>query len=178
MTAYTFSTQLLFKGVSILIRPMMEADFETLRIWKNENRKYFFHQKEISQSEQVAWGKTFLQNKFSEIFVAQQEDGEEKEDKGKNIYACVGFKWEEGSHRLELFNLICGSNKFLRTGFTAKFYEAVEARLKELGAEEIYLKVLKTNTQAIPWYLRQGFAESQPNESSDSDFLLLRKKLV
>ena len=139
-----------FKAKTYQVRPARSGDLETLRLWKNDNRRAFHYQEIISPEQQARWFATFAGDPTQQIFVIE-EAGE--------LVACVGFRIRTTS-RVELFNLICGHPAHRGIGVTSSFLAFMCKALAGKGYSEIELEVLKSNRAAAAWYARQGFRPS------------------
>ena len=157
--ALDFTAGFKFKNTDYLIRPATAGDMETLRQWKNANTAYFHHKEQISSEQQRAWFTAFEKKTDQQLFVCEDPCGP---------VACVGFY---GTGRLELFNLICGDGALFGTGFNTIFFDHVKENLVAKGALTIHLEVLKSNTRAVAWYLKQGFRRT--GEKGDAELLEL-----
>jgi RimJ/RimL family protein N-acetyltransferase len=148
-----------FRDVTYRVRPAVSGDMEILRQWKNANTDYFHHKEQISAEQQQAWFASFKKKLDQQMFVCDGPQGP---------VACVGFR---GAGRLELFNLICGDSTLFGTGFNATFFSVVRKNLAAGGTHVIFLEVLKSNTRAVAWYLKQGFRRT--GEKGDAELLEL-----
>lgn len=137
----------MFGAKTCRIRTVGPADVETLRVWKNENRRAFHHQEIITPEQQTRWFAAFAEDPTQQLFVCEI-DGE--------LVACVGFRVKAAS-RVELFNLISGSPIYRGRGVATRFLEFMMDALADKGYTEIELEVLKTNPEAASWYARRGF---------------------
>ena len=149
-----------FEGQTFAIRSVQASDIETLRIWKNANRKFFHFQDEINPEQQKKWFAQFQNDAKKQIYVCSTNE----ENETNRLIACVGFK-EHSRQSVELFNLICGDETYAGKGFIRAFFENVKMGLRAKKIEEIILEVLKSNTRAIEWYKRQGFAQYGEEET-------------
>ncbi len=157
-----FTTTFEFKDTAYQVRTAATGDMETLRRWKNANTAYFHHKEQITHEQQQAWFASLQKKSDEQMFVCEGPLG---------LVACVGFR---GTARLELFNLICGDDSLYGTGFNSAFFSAVREKLAARGATTIFLEVLKTNTRAVAWYLKQGF--QRVGEKGDAELLELALK--
>jgi len=158
--ALWFRVDLEWKGQRFTIRPAEARDLETLRIWKNNHRDYFFHKDEISTEQQIAWFASFSTRIDQNLFVL-----ESNAELSEGLYGCVGYR-QTASGCVELFNLIRGEQAASGQGLMKAFFDVTVLELKRLGQREIALKVLKSNPHATEWYLRQGFRQVQSDDQS------------
>ena len=136
-----------FNGETYRVRPVQSGDLETLRVWKNENRRAFHYQEIIDPEQQRCWFAEFANDPAQQISVA--------EIRGE-LVACVGFRVKTPS-RVELFNLICGPRAYRGIGVPTRCLAVMRQALAAKGYTEIELEVLKSNLQAAAWYGRRGF---------------------
>lgn len=142
------SAWFLFNGERFLIRSAQKKDIEILRVWKNSNRGFFCHKEIITPEQQEKWFEHFSKQHDRQLFVCEKD---------LSLVACVGFKFIELPHKVELFNLICGEKRINGTGLMRVFFETLKTELSRKRVSEIELKVLKSNQKAIQWYFKQGF---------------------
>ena len=159
-----FSLDVPFEGRSLRARPATRADIEQLRVWKNANRRAFFHQEEITPEGQQRWFEAFCARPLEQMFLL--------EDEGRPL-GCVGFRFVTDD-AVDLFNLILGDPSFARGGLMSAFYAALEPALARRGVRRIELKVLADNASAIAFYEHQGFAQRPAEEGA---FLAMEKVL-
>jgi N-acetylglutamate synthase-like GNAT family acetyltransferase len=145
------------------VRGFKAEDAETLRIWKNKNRKYFLFQKEISPEQQKFWFEEFVKNPAQQIFVCTLNE---------KLVACVGFRTKDGKSA-ELFNLINGSDEYMGKGMVSGFFRLCLGKLKNLGFNRVFLKVLRSNENGMSVYKHWGFSIF----GEDNDCLHLEMKL-
>jgi ribosomal protein S18 acetylase RimI-like enzyme len=143
-----------FETKTCRVRPVRPGDIETLRVWKNDNRRAFHHQEIITPEQQARWFASFADDPTQQLFVAEI-DGE--------LVACVGFRIKTAS-RVELFNLIAGHPAYRGRGATTRFFECLRDALAGKGYTEIELEVLKSNAEAAGWYGRRGFRPQDEGE--------------
>jgi len=152
---FDFQEEFDFEGETFRIRPITESDIETLRHWKNENRKFFSFQQTISPHMQKQWYQGYVSNADEVLYLLERS-------KDNHPVACVGYRKSSLSPQArgaELFNLIGADPSYQGKGLIQRFFAATCKALKEKGFEHIELKVLQSNQMAQEWYLKQGFQE-------------------
>jgi len=137
------------------VRTVRPGDVETLRVWKNDNRRSFHHQEIITPEQQTRWFASFADDPTQQLFVSEI-DGE--------LVACVGFRVKNAT-RVELFNLISGRAAYRGLGVTTRFFEFMRDALAGKGYTEIELEVLHSNPRAASWYARRGFQPAGESET-------------
>ncbi len=84
----------------ISIIPINKSHLSKLRLWKNQNKNYFFHKDLITKEDQTKWYKLFKSRKNDYMFVII------------NNNSLVGCKnWFKG-HRSKINNVTRTTTKF------------------------------------------------------------------
>ncbi len=94
---------------SIILKSINENDIESLRIWKNKNRQYFFYKKLLTTQEQKLWYLSYLDRKNDYIFMVLYNDVK---------IGCMGFREINGF--VDIYNVILGINEFGKKGLMSK----------------------------------------------------------
>ena len=138
----------------IAIRKLRVQDLETLRIWRNENRKYFYDSKLISKETQVKWFiQNYKNNPNDTIYIVSY--------KSKPVGA-LGLIKRGKDH--ELGRVMLGVKRFARRGVMGEAMEKLLNNLKERsGKQRVILEVIKTNTPAIKFYELHKFNKVSAN---------------
>jgi ribosomal protein S18 acetylase RimI-like enzyme len=137
-------------------------DAESMRVWKNANKQFFFHKEDISPEQQRAWFAQYLLRKDDHNYIAEEQNGDAFEAVG--VLACRTL---DGA--LDVYNVMRGHRtaaQLLNMG-EALGLLCEEAR-RSYGLP-ITCKVLADNP-AMAWYERNGFT---PVGKGD-DYVLLR----
>lgn len=129
-------------------------DMELLRKWKNENKDYFFYNKEISPSEQLEWFEGYLERKEDYIFIIEY--------KGIKI-GCIGFRVSK--NLVDVYNVILGNKKFSKKGLMSSALKLMCSYIIDKYNLNITLKVLAGNKVAIKWYRKNGFIEKSSKDN-------------
>ena len=134
-----------FDNTIITIRSIELKDIENLRIWKNSNKKYFFHNSDISKEQQIAWFNNFTTIENDYMFVVEKED---------ISFGCMGVRLFD--NKWDAYNIILGKSEFGGHGYMSKCFNTILLFAYNMHNLPITLKVLKHNT-AVKWYLNIGF---------------------
>ena len=135
-----------------LLRSATEDDLEQLRLWKNANRQFFFHQEEISEEQQKAWFYSYQKRSYDLMFMTEFEC---------QPFGCMGIRWQDKNW--DIYNIILGKQNFGKQGLMGKSFQTMLSYAYSLKSTSITLKVLKTNPAAA-WYQKQGFRITEDNE--------------
>jgi RimJ/RimL family protein N-acetyltransferase len=139
----------------IVLRTINENDLELLRVWKNDNREYFFYKNIINPEEQVLWFKGYKNRKNDYILVILYED---------NLIGCAGYRLIE-DNQIDLYNIILSNKEFGGRGIMGESIRLLCSYILDNFAGEISLKVLAGNLKAIKWYNDNGFVELYDKEN-------------
>jgi len=132
------------------LRPINEADLESLRRWKNEHRSRFFYREYITRANQNEWYSGYKERTDDHMFnvLASNTD----------IVGCMGIRWESESSSWDVYNVIRGSSIYKGSGvMSLGLCELIRFALNKKVAP-ITLVVLKDNP-AVGWYARNGFTK-------------------
>jgi len=135
------------------LRYIEERDLELLRTWKNENKKSFFYQNEISPKQQERWFFGFIERPDDYMFMVELVRKMSQEPIG-----CMGFRVIDDV--IDIYNVIRG--KTIKTGFTIgdALHLMLNFVVSEFYNKDIICKVLIDNP-AVSWYERNGFTISE-----------------
>ena len=137
----------------ISIKPINKSHLSKLRLWKNQNKNYFFHKDLITQKDQTKWYKLFKSRKNDYMFVIINNN---------SLVGCMGIRLI--NDEWDVYNVILGNLKYSRKGIMSKaFFKMIDYALN-LKKTKISLKVLKNNP-AIIWYKKQNFEIINSNEN-------------
>jgi ribosomal protein S18 acetylase RimI-like enzyme len=131
------------------IRSITKYDIEFLRLWKNNNIKFFFHSTRISQNDQENWYESYLLRDEDFMFIVQSYD--------KRI-GCIGIRCLAEKAEWDVYNVILGDSDFKGSGIMSiALAETIDLAIGMKNLP-VTLRVLKTNV-AISWYKRNKFVE-------------------
>lgn len=134
------------------IRNIGINDIEELRVWKNQNKKSFFYQEEISSEEQLRWFQGYLERQQDYMFVIEEQiDGDSLHKIG-----CIGFRVQDG-HIVDIYNVIRGENSVRGTRMSQAMHRLVNYIQEQLPGYKIKCDVLNDNV-AREWYIMCGFS--------------------
>lgn len=132
------------------LRYIEGRDLELLREWKNENKKCFFYQNEISPKQQRQWFLGFIERAYDYMFMVELVSKTSLDSIG-----CMGFRVIDNV--IDVYNVIRGNK--IDAGFTMG--DALHLMLNfvvlEFYNKDIISKVLSDNP-AIKWYQKNGFS--------------------
>ncbi|MBK8809918.1 MAG: GNAT family N-acetyltransferase [Acidobacteria bacterium] len=135
------------------LRPVEHRDIESLRVWKNLNKRSFFLQRDIAPSEQEKWFKSFMNRQGDHMFIVEQTVDGSWEGIG-----CMGFRFlpEEGC--TDIYNII-RSRRIDPSSFSmGDVFQTMLAFARDsFPGFPIRCKVLTSNP-AIKWYESNGFS--------------------
>lgn len=141
--------------INLCLREITIADMENLRRWKNDNRKSFFYQEEISSEQQKKWFEAYCARPDDYMFIVEENVGTGTESYLHAI-GCMGFRVED-ERTIDLYNIIRGEGSRTR----ATMQNAMQMMLRYIAntfpALQIKCDVLKNNP-AVEWYQKCGLA--------------------
>jgi len=123
-------------------------NLEDLRVWKNTNRHWFFHDKLISPAQQLAWFSCYLDRPKDYMFMVVHRDTE---------IGCMAIRRD--GEVLDIYNVILGHTEMSCKGFMGKGMSLMIAFARKTFSLPITLNVLISNP-AVNWYIQQGFEET------------------
>lgn len=141
-----------FDDPRLHLRSAAEADLEDLRLWKNDQREYFFHKSEITPEQQRSWFTSFQDRPYDFMFMVECED---------QSIGCMGIRLIDDGW--DIYNVILGRQEFGRQGLMGKAFKSMLAFAVSIKDAPITLKVLKHNP-AVEWYLRGGFVVTSTHD--------------
>jgi RimJ/RimL family protein N-acetyltransferase len=130
------------------LRAVTADDAEHLRVWKNENRHFFFHKAEILPEQQRAWLEEHLNRPDDFMFVVELS---------MEPVGCMGFRIVDGE--ADVYNVILGRRDLAGQGLMSASLRTM-LRFAEGRSHRVSLKVLKDNP-AVAFYERNGFRIAQ-----------------
>ena len=130
------------------LRPIEYKDIEKLRIWKNQNRRAFFHKEVITPVQQYLWYNDYMTKEDDLMYIVEYQD---------IPVGCMGYRLMED--HIDIYNVILGNKKFGGKGLMSKALQIMCGRIWEHYNEDIIVKVLNTNHKAISWYSNNGFTQ-------------------
>jgi ribosomal protein S18 acetylase RimI-like enzyme len=134
------------------------GDRELLRVWKNENKKSFFHQSDITADQQAAWFSSYLTRAEDHVFMV-----EEPLHGGWFAVGVVACRLLEQEETVDVYNIMRGRRPEGGCANMGKALTLLCSRILEHYREPISCKVLKENP-ALAWYERLGFQVDEQRE--------------
>jgi len=129
----------------LVMRAARIQDLETLRVWKNDQKAFFFYQIEISPDQQMHWFEGFVTRPYDLMFLVEY---------GQTVFGCMGVRWKE--EHWDIYNVILGIQAFGKRGLMGMCFQTLLSFAYSLHQAPITLQVLSTNP-AVTWYEKQGF---------------------
>lgn len=129
----------------LALRGALFSDLESLRDWKNANRKYFFHQEVITGKDQAAWWTGYLARPNDFMFMVEHE---------QRPVGCLGYRTLDDS--IDVYNVILGDHESHKKGIMSWAIQTLCSYLLAEGHTTIGVRVLRTNP-AVQWYEKNGF---------------------
>ena len=149
-----------FQYKDLILETAGIGDIEELRVWKNENRQYFFNKNIISAKDQEKWFDDFLITEDDYIFMIKYGD--------LNI-GCIGFRLLSGV--VDVYNVILGNRQYLSQGIMSFALTLMCSFILDNYKNDITVRVLIDNP-ARKWYEKNNFLEIC--EKEDHVFLKLK----
>ena len=134
------------------IRNIGMNDIEELRVWKNQNKKSFFYQEEISSEEQLGWFQGYLGRQQDYMFVIE----ERIDDDSTHKIGCIGFRVLD-DHIVDIYNVIRGEKSVRGTRMSHVMHRLVNFIQEQFQGYKIKCDVLNDNV-AREWYIKCGFS--------------------
>ena len=131
------------------LRTINIDDLEYLRIIKNNNRKSFFYNKEISRNDQFYWFEKYMKSPFEYLFIF-----EEKIDLEFKRVGSLGFRIKDGE--CDLYNIIRGP---IPVKSITRMSDGLSMLIHHIHRNfplMITAKVIHGN-EALKWYLKNKF---------------------
>jgi RimJ/RimL family protein N-acetyltransferase len=127
------------------LKAATKSDLENLRIWKNSQKQFFFHQVDISAQQQSEWYAAYEKRPYDLLLMTIF--------RGK-VFGCMGIRWLDGYW--DIYNVILGDASFGKRGLMSNAFKALLDYALDLKFASITLQVLKHNP-AVEWYKKNGF---------------------
>jgi len=150
---------------NLRLRSIEEQDLELLRLWKNENKKCFFYQNEISPKEQREWFLGFIKRHDDYMFMVELIAKTSVKPIG-----CLGFRII--GDVVDIYNVI--RRRKIDAGFTmgSALHLVLNFIVLKFSEKDIVCKVLADNP-AVGWYERNYFTISE--KKSDHFVMIFNK---
>ena len=154
----------------VYIRGLAESDIEFLRLLRNkeENRKNFIYQKEISYEEQLRWYDNYRDNLNDYMYSVISKKDE----------SLIGFAaiYNVSNNVGEFGRLIVDKTRYASSGLGKYILNhLIDIAREKLGLQQLKLEVFEDNVPAIKVYKFCGFQEY--SESNSNGRKLIHMKL-
>lgn len=133
-------------GESAGFRFITHLDNETLRYWKNRNRRSFFHQDLISMQEQAAWYADYEVNTENVMLIWCP---------GAVTSGCVGVKRHD--NRIEIYNVMSWNPTLKGTGVFSRAVSSLLHSIMLTQQESVIFANVLSDNPAVTWYEKIGF---------------------
>lgn len=128
------------------IKTLNDNEIETLRVWKNNNKKYFFRKEDIEPFEQEKWYEDVKKNPNDHMFVIYCDT---------DPIGCMGMRLYYES--IDLYNIILGDDRHKgKHVMSGALCALVVLSSFFYPNNPIIVRVLTSNP-AIKWYEKNGF---------------------
>ena len=155
----------------IILKPLEWKNIEELRNLRNkeENRKCFIYQKEITKEEQENWYKKYLEKEEDIMFSAFL-----KADEEYLIGFAALYDIDKNSKKCEFGRIIVDKNKVTKKGIGYQITKCLcDIGFQNLGLDMIYLEVFSDNIPALKTYLKAGFIERNRYKKNDKEIIYM-----
>ena len=155
----------------IVLKPLEQKNIENLRNLRNkeENRKCFIYQKEITKEEQENWYKKYSEKEEDVMFSAFL-----KEDVEYPVGFAALYDIDKNSKKCEFGRIIVDKNKVTKKGIGYQITKCLcDIGFQDLGLDMIYLEVFSDNIPALKTYLKVGFVEKNRYKKEDREIIYM-----
>lgn len=143
----------------LILKSIDKNEIETIRIWKNEHKQYFFYQKDISEVEQLSWFDKFELNINDHMFIINDD---------KTPVGCIGARLI--NNYVDIYNVILGNKEYKGKHLMKNALWSVVTLFRYIyKTDNFQVSVLKNNP-AIMWYEKIGFYKTEEFE----DYIILK----
>ena len=130
--------------LQITLIPITNSNYEILRKWRNENREFFISSHEISEKEHLDWFNNYLKKGINDMYIISIDDK----------YVGNIRLTKVSDSMIEINNVLIGDISYRGKGVMSKTFDYIFSMYDKMSFQ---LEVLKTNTNAIDFYIRKGF---------------------
>lgn len=139
---------------NIYIRDLIDRDIESLRLLRNreENRKNFIYQKEISYDNQIEWFRTYCQKNDDNMYSVVSEIDN----------TLIGFAaiYNIDDCKGEFGRLLLDKRKYKQSGLgKCIVMKVIDIAKQKLYLQKLILEVFSDNMPALTIYKQCGFIE-------------------
>jgi hypothetical protein len=126
-------------------------DRENLRVWKNLNKRFYFHKADITVEQQAAWFEGYLERPHDHVYMVDEQVDTSWVTVG--VLACRLF---EGENTIDLYNIMRGARTAAGRTNMGQAMHTLCRTIAECYGQPITCKVLSDNP-ALGWYAHIGF---------------------
>lgn len=155
----------------IVLKPLEEKNIEDLRNLRNkeENRKCFIYQKEITKEEQKNWYKKYSEKEEDLMFSAFLKENEEYP-----IGFAALYNIDKNNKKCEFGRIIVDKSKVTKKGIGYQITKCLcDIGFQDLGLDMIYLEVFSDNIPALKTYLKVGFIEKNRYQKDNKEIIYM-----
>jgi Acetyltransferase (GNAT) domain len=138
---------------SFSLRSITEADLEDLRIWKNQNKQFFFYQSDITLEQQKKWFEGFQNRPMDYMFVVEQTSDSQ-------TVGCMGFRLLKEENTVDVYNIMRGKESDNKAFSMSDAFQTMISFILTISSLPISCKVLCENP-ALKWYSLNYFESSE-----------------
>ena len=138
-------------GAGFRLRLAAPGDQENLRVWKNQNKQFYFHKADISPAQQVAWVEGYLARPDDHVYMVEEEDA--------GVWKAVGVvaaRLLADENTVDLYNIMRGARTPANRTSMAEALRALCRAAARAYPLSITCKVISDNP-ALGWYATIGF---------------------
>lgn len=134
-------------GMNLIIRAAKASDESSILFIRNqpENYKWFFHQASVKTEEHANWFRLRLSQSRQLTLVAEENN------------SVIGVAYLTESNPNMAVVSISIHPKSVGKGNGSKLLKQLIIRSKSLGLISIYAEIMKSNSQSIEFFLKNGF---------------------
>ncbi|RRD40750.1 N-acetyltransferase [Leptotrichia sp. OH3620_COT-345] len=143
----------------IILKSLEKKDIEILRNLRNkeENRKCFIYQKEISKEEQENWYEKYIKKEDDVMFTAYLKES----DRVPIGFAAL-YNIDKEKKCCEFGRIVIDKSKTGKKGLGYQITACLcNIGFENMDVEKIYLEVFSDNIPALKTYLKVGFEEKK-----------------
>jgi acetyltransferase, GNAT family len=159
------------KFEDIVLKPLEQKNIEDLRNLRNkeENRKCFIYQKEITKEEQENWYKKYSEKEEDLMFSAFLKENEEYP-----VGFAALYNIDKNNKKCEFGRIIVDKSKVTKKGIGYQITKCLcDIGFQDLGLDMIYLEVFSDNIPALKTYLKVGFIEKNRYQKDNKEIIYM-----
>lgn len=134
------------------------SDTETLRVWKNQNKQFYFLKTDITPEQQVTWFEGYLARPDDHVYMVEEENNGPWVTVG-----VVAARWLVAENTVDLYNIMRGARTTTDRTNMGEALRTLCRAIAQAYPNPITCKVLSDNP-ALGWYGRVGFTTLERRE--------------